>query len=367
MLLSYSQPHHISVKVVTDTAQAWLTGAKRIQHVYHPHPLELCEIEDGCEARCWACLENSPGPHFVWHRCKLFLHKSCTIDLLQQTIQGHPFHPSHCLKIKSYAKEGFRCRACGLNDSNVLAYCCKDCSDFEFHLDCSNLTPSINYGSHRHPFTLFQKRGNPGSCLICKDDCESFFLRCVRCDITLHLQCHPLAPKTPKHEDHGHPLTLTKSALDSDLEYYGSRDEYYCDFCEPPRPPKDPVYHCKECDTSADMPCFISQVLPSLPIEDQTSMTSGVGEEDDNFEEDKSCTTDPKIVKFETQIAKVKAELEQKESKRKELKAQVKALQREIKELSNESSELERWMQKLELAYLSYIAPKLAKSKFKAL
>ncbi|GKV39106.1 hypothetical protein SLEP1_g46920 [Rubroshorea leprosula] len=351
-------------------------GAKWIQHVYHHHPLELCEIEDGHEAHCPACRENSPGPHFVCHRCNFFLHQSCAIDLLPQTIQDHPFHPNHCLKIKSYNKsERFFCRACGMDDFNVLGYCCEDCPDFKFHLDCSKLTPSIKYGNHWHLFTLFQKISFPGFCLICKDYCESFFLRCVTCDITLHLQCHPLAPKTLKHKHHRHPLTMTKSPLDSDLEYYGHRSEYYCDFCELPRPAWDPVYYCKECDLSADIQCFISQVLHSVTVDDQTSMTSGSGEDkDDNLKEGKSCsTTDPKVVKYEKEIAELRSELEHKEFKRKELKAQVEALQREIedrqnevKELSNGSSQLEKRIQKLERAHLSYIGPMLAKSKFKA-
>ncbi|GKV39108.1 hypothetical protein SLEP1_g46922 [Rubroshorea leprosula] len=331
-------------------------GAKWIKHVYHHHPLELCDIEDGHEAHCWACRESSQGRHFVCHRCNFFLHQSCAIDLLPQTIQDHPFHPKHCLKIESYNEESFDCRACGKYDSydsNVLGYCCVDCPDFKFHLDCSKLIPSIKYGSHRHLFTLFQKRGYPGSCLICKDNCESFFLRCVSCDITLHLQCHQLAPKTLKHKHLRHSLFLTKSPLDSDLEYYGHRGEYYCDFCELPRPAEDPVYYCKECDLSADIRCFISQVLLSVTVEEH----SEVGEDkDDNFREGKSFTTDPKVVKFDEEIEELASELEHKELRRRKLKAQVEGLQSEIEELSNGSNELEWRIKGLERDRLSYFA-----------
>ncbi|GLT45711.1 hypothetical protein SLA2020_195240 [Shorea laevis] len=336
-------------------------GAKRIQHVYHHHPLELCEIEDGHEAHCWACRENSPGPHYVCHRCNFFLHQSCSIDLLPQTIQDHPFHPKHCLKIlkiESYNEEGFGCRACGKYESNVLGYCCVDCPDFKFHLDCSKLTPSVKYGSHRHLFTLFQKIGSAGFCLICKYYCESFFLRCVSCDITLHLQCHQLAPKTLKHKHHRHSLFLTKSPLDSDLEYYGYRREYYCDFCELPRPAEDPVYYCEECDLSADIRCFFSQVLQSVTIDEH----SGVGEDkDDNFREGKSFTSDPKVVKFDAEIEERVSELEHKELRRKELKAQVEGLQSEIEELSKGNEELEWRIKGLERDRLSYFAYKTSR------
>ncbi|GKV39107.1 hypothetical protein SLEP1_g46921 [Rubroshorea leprosula] len=94
-------------------------------------------------------------------------------------------------------------------------------------------------------------------------------------------------------------------------------------------------------------------------------MTTEVDEDkDDNFKEDKSSTIDPKVVGFEKQIAELRAKLELKELKRMELKAQVEALQSEMKALSYGSRKLEETIHKLELAHLSYIVPKLAKSKF---
>ncbi|GLT37116.1 hypothetical protein SLA2020_114510 [Shorea laevis] len=340
-------------------------GAKRIRHVYHHHPLELCEIEDGCQACCGVCRENYPGPHFVCHRCNFFLHYSCAIDLLPQTIQDHPFHPNHSLNIKSYNNPSYCfCFACGNDETNVVGYCCVDCSQFQMHLHCSKLTPSIKFGSHWHLFTLFKKLGQPGYCFLCKSFCKSFFLRCVICNITLHLQCHPLAPKTLKHKHHRHPLSLTKSPLDSDLEYYGSADENYCDFCELRRPASDPVYYCKECDLSADIRCFILQVLHSVTVENH----SGVGEDkDDNFKEGKSCsTTDLKVVKNEKEIAELISELEHQKFRRTDLKAQIEARESEVKKVTKEIRQLEMRIQKSECAHLSYIAPILAMSKFKA-
>ncbi|GLT99257.1 hypothetical protein SLE2022_167050 [Rubroshorea leprosula] len=341
-------------------------GAEWIQHFTHQHPLQLVDPEkEEDEVHCSICGKLCSDLIYGCKKCNFFLHYSCAIDLLPQTIQDHPFHPNHSLKIKSYNYPSYCfCFACGNDETNVVGYCCVDCSQFQMHLNCSKLTPSIKYGSHRHLFTLFQKLGQPGYCFLCKTFCKSFFLRCVICTITLHLQCHPLAPKTLKHKHHRHPLTLTKSPLDSDLEYYGSRDENYCDFCELPRPDSDPVYYCKECDLSADIRCFISQVLDSVTVEDH----SGVGEhKDDNFKEGKSCTTtDLKVVKYEKDIAELRSELEHQEFRRAELKAQIEARESEVKKVTKEIRQLEMRIQKSECAHLSYIAPILAKSKFKA-
>ncbi|GKU85536.1 hypothetical protein SLEP1_g202 [Rubroshorea leprosula] len=109
-----------------------------IPHIYHQHPLQYCKTI-----------------RFVTDAI-FFLHRACAIELLSQTVEHHPLHPKHRLLIKSNRYQGIMvCKACGSYGSEVLACCCEDCSNFQMHLDCSSLTPSISFGDHWYLFTLF--------------------------------------------------------------------------------------------------------------------------------------------------------------------------------------------------------------------
>ncbi|TYI45108.1 hypothetical protein E1A91_D13G013000v1 [Gossypium mustelinum] len=252
---------------------------KEIQHFSHPHTLALVQNDEeyGSEPRCIACAQIclAPAPTFKCSRsCNhFFLHKSCYVKLPYKSINyKHPFHPGHSLTITSlpYNDHIRTCYACcrGI-DSTLLAYSCRESEcKFNLHLDCYKPLPSITFSGHQHPLTLLEKTADV-TCHLCGVKCRNFVLRCLPCDINIHLQCLASAPKTIKHKSHLHPLILTKSPFEYELNSYEEEDEFYCDACEQKRNQRELVYYCAECKFIVEVKCVFSEVL-SLLSEDNS-------------------------------------------------------------------------------------------------
>ncbi|KHG15981.1 DNA repair RAD50 [Gossypium arboreum] len=244
--------------------------AKEIQHFSHPHTLALVQNNEeyGSEPRCVACAQIClpPAPTFRCSRsCNhFFLHKSCYVKLPYKSINfKHPFHPKHPLTIKSlpYNDHIRTCDACfrGI-DSALLAYSCQkpECK-FNLHLDCYNQLSSITFRGHQHLLALLEKTPDV-TCHLCGVNYRNFVLRCVPCDINIHFQCHPSAPETIKHKSHLHPLTLTKSPFEFELNLDEEEEEFYCDVCEQKRNQRELIYYCAECKFIAEVKCVFSAV-----------------------------------------------------------------------------------------------------------
>ncbi|KAH1030448.1 hypothetical protein J1N35_042622 [Gossypium stocksii] len=254
--------------------------AKEIQHFSHPHTLALVQNDEeyGSEPHCVACAQICLAPALTF-RCSrscdhFFLHKSCYVKLPYNSINfKHPFHPKHPLTIKSlpYNDHIRTCDACcrGI-DTTLLAYSCweSECK-FNLHLDCYKLLPSITFSGHQHFLTLYEKTADV-SCHLCGVNCRNIILQCVPCDINIHFQCHPSTPKTIKHKSHLHPLTLTKSPFEYELNSDEEEEEFYCDVYEQKRNRRELIYYCKECKFIAELKCVFSVVL-SLFLEDNSS------------------------------------------------------------------------------------------------
>ncbi|KAB1993193.1 hypothetical protein ES319_D13G012600v1 [Gossypium barbadense] len=249
--------------------------AKEIQHFSHPHTLALVQNDEeyGSEARCVACAQICLAPPAPTFRCSrscnhFFLHKSCYVKLPYKSYKiKHPSHPDHPLTIKSlpYNDHIHTCDACcrGI-DSTLLAYSCREYEcKFNLHLDCYKVLASIKFSGHKHLLTLFEKTADV-TCHLCGGNCCNFVLRCVPCDINIHLQCFPSAPKTIKHKCHLHPLILTKSHFEYELNSDEEEDEFYCDVCEQKRNRKELVYYCVECKFIAEVKCVVDEVLPLI-------------------------------------------------------------------------------------------------------
>ncbi|MFQ6668520.1 hypothetical protein Gotur_034136, partial [Gossypium turneri] len=258
--------------------------AKEIQHFSHPHTLALVQNgeEYGSEARCVACAQIclAPAPTFRCSRsCShFFLHKSCYVKLPYKSYKiKHPSHPDHPLTIKSlpYNDHLRTCDACcrGI-DSTLLAYSCREYEcKFNLHLDCYRVLASIKFSGHKHLLTLFEKTADV-TCHLCGGNCRNFVLRCVPCDINIHLQCFPSAPKTIKHKSHLHPLILTKSHFEYELNSDEEEDEFYCDVCEQKRNQKEMVYYCVECKFIAEVKCVVDEPMLLAIFVVETAVTS---------------------------------------------------------------------------------------------
>ncbi|MFQ6633976.1 hypothetical protein Gotur_010929 [Gossypium turneri] len=275
--------------------------AKEFQHFSHPHPLALIENHKDFnnEPRCVACVETclAPTPTFRCSRrsCNhFFLHKSYALKL--------PYHPAHIVRPRSHPQHPLtitslpyndEIRTCGAFnrgfDSCLIAYSCQeDRCGFNLHLDCSKLEPSFFLDGHGDFLTLFEKVADM-TCHFCGANCCNFILRCARCDINIHIQCLPSAPKTISHKAHLHPLQLTQSPLEDELnseeEAYNSEDDFYCDVCEQKRNKRELIYFCAECRFIAEAKCVISAVLPLLRKKYMSSEEEFSSEEEQNEEE----------------------------------------------------------------------------------
>ncbi|PPD81320.1 hypothetical protein GOBAR_DD21771 [Gossypium barbadense] len=323
---------------------------KEIQHFCHPHTLALVESDEeyGSERRCVACAQNclAPAPAFRCSRsCShFFLHKSCFVKLPYKSVNiKHPFHPKHPLTITSlpYNDHIRTCGACcrGI-DSTLLAYSCREYEfKFNLHFDCYKVLASIKFSGHKHLLTLFEKTADV-TCHLCGGNCCNFVLRCVPCDINIHLQCFPSAPKTIKHKSHLPPLILTKSHFEYELNSDEEEDEFYCDVCEQKRNQKELVYYCVECKFIAEVKCVVDEVLPLIA-------------KDRSFEEEvpKDNITETEIQKWHVENLQVKRT--KLRERREELEAKMKQLKGELDDVTEEIKKTEdlllvrrsRWIQ----------------------
>jgi hypothetical protein len=231
----------------------------QIKHYSHRHPLFFEEINDGDQIYCFACGTDCSGPTYVCSQREFSLHESCAsvspkiYDLL---------HPQHPLTLvirraeESTTQEGFRCNVC-CDDCNDLTYRCGPCN-FNLHEHCARQLPTIKYEGHRHLLLYVEKIGLQAKCNACDNHCDSSLLRCPLCNFNLHLRCSPLPP-TINHNCHIDSLILKESPAEDELD-----EEFYCNACEDEREPRYPIYYCAECPFVAEVSCVISEVCSSL-------------------------------------------------------------------------------------------------------
>ncbi|KAL1124962.1 hypothetical protein V6Z11_A13G010700 [Gossypium hirsutum] len=187
-----------------------------IQHVIHRHPLSLSFIEEESTiARCKGCERKLSGPTYGCEPCRFFIHKSC-LDEHKVELINHRIHPCTLIFITFLDGEYFECDCCG-KGIDFGMFSCGACN-FDLHVKCA-IFPTI--------------------------DTED---------------CLPSAPKTIKHKSHLHPLTLTKSPFEYELNSDEEDDEFYCDVCEQKRNQRELIYYCAECKFIAEVKCVISEV-----------------------------------------------------------------------------------------------------------
>ncbi|KAL6985924.1 hypothetical protein U1Q18_019305 [Sarracenia purpurea var. burkii] len=232
---------------------------QEIQHFSHQHPLIPFDVENS-SLLCAACTQLLDGSIYICHKCIFAVHKKCAE--LRGEMQ-HPFHPQHPLTVVAL-KTGDKelCKACGSYQYNDFAYNCAGC-DFHLDLECASLQPTIRYERHEHLLLPMERHGNEKikdfRCSTCGSICRDFFVRCVPCNLNLHVKCIPALPNMAKHSAHRHPLTLSDPLPKDDS------NEYYCDACEEERNPHHSVYYCAECEFVAHIDCAVPEVIKALP------------------------------------------------------------------------------------------------------
>nr|POE66448.1 hypothetical protein CFP56_29295 [Quercus suber] len=256
-----------------------IKSESQIQHFLHGHPLSLCNNKDFDDKKvsCLACAKGCTGnTTYVCGRggnCeRIYFHKSC-LELPQQIC--HPFHLYHPLRLTLQFGFNYRkCNACRkvphgftttLFDRIFITYICEAHCEFSLHVECVVMMPSITYEGHSHllQFKYDNVENLDLKCSACNSNIsESKAFTCLYCDLNLHFLCGPL-PYTIKHKDHIiHPLFLTNSPVEEEVE--DETDEFYCHACEEERDPLLPVYYCAECYFVAEFKCIFPQIISSL-------------------------------------------------------------------------------------------------------
>ncbi|KAL6985922.1 hypothetical protein U1Q18_019296 [Sarracenia purpurea var. burkii] len=295
-----------------------------ILHCSHQHPLIPFHVENS-RLICSGCFQFLDGSSYICPQCIFVVHKSCAE--LPEEIQ-HPFHPQHPLTIVSleYAKQRL-CTACGSYEDSRFIYNCAEC-DFNLDLRCASMKPTIKYERHEHPLLPMDHHSNEKSgdfqCSTCSSRCGDLFLRCVPCNLNLHVKCIPALPLTANHKSHRHPLILNDPLPEDDS------NEYYCDACEKERNPHHSVYYCAKCEFVAHIDCAIPELTKALPaVEEESYVARQVREagfilsdsekiedpEDSKHweEEDadqESDATDSSLAALDNEIEALKAQLE---------------------------------------------------------
>ena len=132
------------------------------------------------------------------------------IQDLMEPLQ-HFSHLEHPLVFNQNKRSGEKCYGC---QEPVLgpSYICEKCKWFHIHKSCAELPLGLHHPLHPiHSFILFDEyRGyiekENSKFEVCKESYDEYAYRCYRCDFNLHVRCGSLPP-TLEAEFHDHPLT----------------------------------------------------------------------------------------------------------------------------------------------------------------
>jgi hypothetical protein len=220
---------------------------------------------------CHGCWEIVSGPNYS---CKEFcwgfiLHKSCA-ELPREL--EHPLHPKHPLlliHLYDYWKREIKCEGCNREEHlRGLIYQCSHCN-FSLETKCASLPLTVQAEIHQeHPLTLVRKSVS-FTCDACGEEGKGMFYLCAICPFLVHLQCASL-PLTVKHVRHSHPLHLTNSLHQPQLN---QSDHPLCLLCVKTVNTNNMVYSCSVCDFVTHPNCGANKLLwdeskDTEPIED---------------------------------------------------------------------------------------------------
>ncbi|WCJ19019.1 Cysteine/Histidine-rich C1 domain family protein [Euphorbia peplus] len=164
-------------------------------------------------------------------------------------------HPLRPVEVKEEAE--IICCGCELDLCGSAYKCTKSKCEFFLHRSCFELPRELNHNSHSHHLLTLvsspcsEDDNNRYSCNACGDYGTGFAYQCSSCKFNLHIGC-ALLPKTLKHVDHNHELSLVFS---SSSDKGAAR--FTCDACSKVIPEGFWFYYCPDCDYGTDLLCTI--------------------------------------------------------------------------------------------------------------
>ncbi|KAK9007907.1 hypothetical protein V6N11_074821 [Hibiscus sabdariffa] len=194
------------------------------------------------------------------------MHKRYTYFPLRPCVNhfshNHPLRPIDQIR----EQDELVCSGCGLQVVGSTFICTKSDCNFLLHKSCFELNSLLQHQSHpRHLLQLLPvpPRDDHGARLFVCDACDDygtgFDYHCSVCEFDLHVGCARL-PKTIKHVDHRHLLTLyySFSCINRDIV------SFVCDVCGQHVENKLWVYYCDECDFGIHLRCTIPDCTDPL-------------------------------------------------------------------------------------------------------
>ncbi|KAL4639744.1 hypothetical protein ACB092_03G240000 [Castanea dentata] len=228
---------------------------QQLLHFSDPeHPLVFNQ-DDRRDYRCHGCQEFVYGPSYSCKECGVWetlLHKSCAELPLGLHHPLHPIHPLILFDEKTHYpeeeedKQKTKCQLC--NESRgQYSYRCYRCN-FNLHITCASLAPTMDAEFHHHPLTPFWK-WITFTCDLCGKEDKGIPYLCPLCGFWIHRRCS-FFPRRVKNMRHKHLLHLTHSSL----EFHQS-DSRFCQICVEKLDTRYGLYYCSKCDYVAHLDC----------------------------------------------------------------------------------------------------------------
>ncbi|KAF3956213.1 hypothetical protein CMV_018640 [Castanea mollissima] len=222
-----------------------------LQHFCHPeHPLIFNEKRI-YDTDCYGCDKPILGPNYSCTKCDHFYHhKSCAELPLGL---HHPLHPKHPLIIfqswRYYDNKDYECEICKENQGEY-AYHCSHCN-FNLHITCASLAPTMEAEVHDHPLTPFWK-WITFTCDLCGKKGEGMPYQCNPCGFGIHRECASFLHRV-KVVRYKHPLNLIHSLDVHQL------DSPFCQLCVQQVDTNYGIYYCYRCDFVAHIHCAMDR------------------------------------------------------------------------------------------------------------
>ncbi|XP_010483048.1 PREDICTED: uncharacterized protein LOC104761629 [Camelina sativa] len=201
-------------------------------------PLFWCNNEEqSCEEfECGACeMEMPSASYFACQQCGKKFHKECVESPL---VIKHPSHPSHSLRLYSFASREMKCICCKEVVFDMF-YHCTTC-DLSMHPVCAMKTVpcvSDHPKSHHHPLTLFPAQASL-VCTYCAmiEKLDPTYI-CIECVFVIHEGCIGF-PHVIRISRHPHRISFTSSLPSGNLS---------CGVCRKQVDNNYGAYSCKKC------------------------------------------------------------------------------------------------------------------------
>ncbi|XP_010473403.1 PREDICTED: uncharacterized protein LOC104752841 [Camelina sativa] len=213
-----------------------------ILHFLHDHYLQL-EVSIICDENkfCQVCvMPIFEGNFYSCMECEFILHETCAKSprRIQHVLHPHPLELIRMSRSK-YDKANFLCDACYRYCGDFM-YCCPivEC-EFGVDVRCVAISEPFDFQGHEHPLFLALHPDVKPICEVCKSECYKQF-NCIKCDFIVCIKCATLPYKARyKHDKHFLKLLWGKEVCEKDwcevcernLRDTNTKSFYWCNVC----------------------------------------------------------------------------------------------------------------------------------------